>query len=40
MLRQAPGSYEELPDDWVTTVTGIRETGREVFGVSSGEKDA
>ena len=30
-MRQALGGYEEVPDDWVTTATVIRETGREVF---------
>ena len=33
-MRQALGDCEELPDDWVTTATVIRETGGEVFGVS------
>lgn len=27
-----------LPDDWVTTVTMIRETGNDAFGVSSGQR--
>ena len=31
------GSCEELPDGWVTTARGIRETGRR-FGVSSGQR--
>ena len=36
-MRQALGDCEELPDDWVTTATVIRETGGEVFGVSFGQ---
>ena len=35
-LRQALGGRGELPNDRVTTATVIRETGREVFSVSSG----
>ena len=31
----ALGGHGELPDDWVTMATVIREPGREVFGVSS-----
>ena len=37
-MKQGLGGCEELPDDWVTTATSIRETGREVFCVSSGQK--
>ena len=37
-LRQALCGHEELPGDWVTTATVIRETGREVSGVSSGQR--
>ena len=29
---------EELPDGWVTIATVIRETGREVFDVTSGQR--
>ena len=31
------GGYKELPDDWMTIATVIREIDREVFGVSSGQ---
>ena len=27
-----------MPDDWVTTATVIMETGRELFGVSPGQR--
>ena len=37
-LRQALGCSEELPDDWVTTATGIWETVREVSCLSSGQR--
>ena len=37
-LRQALSGLEEMPNDWVTTATGIRETGRDMFGVSSGQR--
>ena len=30
-LRQALSGCKELPNDWVTTATAIRETGREAF---------
>ena len=36
-LKQAVDGCEELPDGWVTTARGIRETGRR-FGVSSGQR--
>ena len=36
--EQARGGCEELPDDWITTATVIRETDREVFGASSGQR--
>ena len=32
------GHVEELPDNWETTATVIRETGRMVFGMSSGQR--
>ena len=38
VLGGLQGGHEKLPDDWVTTATDIRETGREAFGVSSGER--
>uniref|UniRef100_A0A3Q3WZ90 Sodium-dependent phosphate transport protein 2A n=1 Tax=Mola mola TaxID=94237 RepID=A0A3Q3WZ90_MOLML len=37
-LRQVLVGCEKLPEDWVTTATVIRETGREVLGVSSGQR--
>ena len=37
-LRQALGGQEVLPDDWTTTASVIRETGRRVLGVSSGKR--
>ncbi|KAK3525472.1 hypothetical protein QTP86_032018 [Hemibagrus guttatus] len=37
-LRQALGGQVVLPDDWETTAEVIRETGREVLGVSSGRR--
>ena len=37
-FRQALGSCEKLPDDWVTIATVIRETGRTLFGVTSTTK--
>ena len=37
-LRKALGGQGELPDDWTTTASVIRETGRRVLGVSSGRK--
>ena len=37
-LSQALGACEELPDDWVAMATVIRQTGREVFGVSSEQR--
>ena len=35
-LKQACLGHGELKNDWVTTAKIIRETGREVFGVSYG----
>ena len=32
------GGHEELPDDWLTTATIIRMTGRELFGASPGQR--
>ncbi|KAK3574104.1 hypothetical protein QTP86_003409 [Hemibagrus guttatus] len=37
-LRQALGGQVVLPDDWETTAEVIRETGRNVLGVSSGRR--
>ncbi|KAK3556835.1 hypothetical protein QTP70_022272, partial [Hemibagrus guttatus] len=37
-LRQALGGQVLLPDDWETTAEVIRETGRNVLGVSSGRR--
>lgn len=37
-LREALGGQEVLPNDWTTTASAIRETGRRVLGVSSGKK--
>ena len=38
-LRKALGGCGELPDDLVTTLTVIRETGWKVFGVSSSKRN-
>ncbi|XP_019721309.1 uncharacterized protein LOC109513350 [Hippocampus comes] len=32
------GSVEEFPDDWETTAAVIRETGKKVLGVASGQR--
>ena len=32
------GHVEELPDDWETKTAVIRETGRKVLGMSSGQR--
>lgn len=32
------GGYKELPDDWVLTATEIRETSKEMSGVSLGQR--
>ncbi|KAK3513085.1 hypothetical protein QTP70_000977 [Hemibagrus guttatus] len=37
-LRQALGGQIVLPDDWESTAEVIRETGRNVLGVSSGRR--
>ena len=37
-VRAVLGHVEELPDDWETTATVIRETGRKVLGMSSGQR--
>ncbi|KAK3544091.1 hypothetical protein QTP86_001479 [Hemibagrus guttatus] len=37
-LRQALGGQVVLPDDWESTAEVIRETGRNVLGVSSGRR--
>ena len=37
-MRQALGGRGELPDDSVTKAIVIRETGRDMFGVSSGQR--
>ena len=37
-LRRALSGHEELPGDCVTTATVVRETGREVFSASSGQR--
>ena len=36
-LKKALGGTKELPDDWVAAATVIRQTGRKVLGVSSGQ---
>lgn len=38
-LREVLSGLKELPDDWLTTGTVIRETGRVVFGMSSGQRN-
>ena len=38
VVETGSGWLEEQPDDWITTETVIRETGMEVFGVSSGQR--
>ncbi|XP_062866594.1 uncharacterized protein LOC134329279, partial [Trichomycterus rosablanca] len=37
-LLKTLGGKKELPDDWATTATVIRETGRKVLGVASGQR--
>ena len=37
-VRAVLGHVEELPDDWETTATVIRETGRKVLSMSSGQR--
>ena len=37
-MRQTLGGHERLSDDWTSTATVMREAGREVFGVSSGQR--
>lgn len=34
----APDGCEDLPDDWLTTATVIRETCQEMFDVSPGQR--
>ena len=38
-VRAVWGHVEEFPDDWETTATMIRETGRKVLGMSSGQRN-
>uniref|UniRef100_A0AAR2JL50 ribonuclease H n=1 Tax=Pygocentrus nattereri TaxID=42514 RepID=A0AAR2JL50_PYGNA len=37
-LQQALGGSEELPEDWETTAKVARKTGKNVLGVSSGQR--
>ncbi|XP_019744436.1 uncharacterized protein LOC109527143 [Hippocampus comes] len=37
-VRAVLGSVEEFPDDWETTAAVIRETGKKVLGVASGQR--
>ncbi|KAL7867553.1 hypothetical protein SRHO_G00089370 [Serrasalmus rhombeus] len=37
-LQQALGGSEEPPEDWETTAKVVRETGKNVLGVSSGQR--
>ena len=37
-MRQALGGREKLPADWVTIETVIKETSRELFSISAGQK--
>lgn len=37
-LQQALGGSKELPEDWENTAKVVRETGKKVFGVSSGQR--
>lgn len=37
-LRQALDGQEVLPDEWATTASVIRETGRRALDVSSGRE--
>ena len=36
-VMSALGGREELPNDWVTTATLVRESARKVQGVASGQ---
>ncbi|KAL7870677.1 hypothetical protein SRHO_G00081740 [Serrasalmus rhombeus] len=37
-LQQALGGSEELPEDWEITAKVVRETGKNVLGVSAGQR--
>ena len=37
-LKRALGDCEDLLDDWLTIATVIRDTVREMFGVSYGKR--
>lgn len=37
-LLQALGGSEELPEDWENATKVMRETGKKVFGASSGQR--
>ena len=37
-IRRVLGGKEELPDDWTTTANVVRDTTRNVIGVSSKQR--